>query len=217
LLHGLFHFWLSYATTATSAIPFPFPPHVTYRPVHPSKIFVPAFLLVPRELLVATLFWCQSFTYSLFLLSKIFMPAFSLARTCGVSTSLVPEHFRFSGVSTFLVPALFWCQHFSGASAFLVPALFWCQPFSGAFLVSALFWCQHFSGASAFLVPAPFWCQPFSGASPFLVPALFWCQQFSGARALPVSAGQIGIEEYQNRDPRIVYDFGHSIGEIRCI
>jgi hypothetical protein len=137
---------------------------------------VPAFLLVPRELLVATLFWCQSFTYSLFLLSKIFMPAFSLARTCGVSTSLVPEHFR----------------------------------------LSALFWCQPFSGASPFLVPL-FWCQPFSGASPFLVPALFWCQQFSGARALPVSAGQIGIEEYQNRDPRIVYDFGHSIGEIRCI
>jgi hypothetical protein len=157
---------------------------------------VPAFLLVPKELLMATLFWCQSFIYSLFLFNKIFMPAFSLARTCGVSTSLVPEHFRFSGVSTFLVPALFWCQRLSGASPFLVPALFWCR---------------RFSGVSTFLV------QHFSGASAFLVPALFWCQPFSGARALPVSAGQIGIEEYQNRDPRIVYDFGHSIGEIRCI
>jgi hypothetical protein len=56
------------------------------------------------------------------------------------------------------VSALFWCQRFSGVSTFLVPAPFWCQPFSGAsaFLVPALFWCQHFSGAGAFLVPALF-------------------------------------------------------------
>jgi hypothetical protein len=122
---------------------------------------VPAFLLVPKELLMATLFWCQSFIYSLFLFNKIFMPAFSLARTCGVSTSLVPEHFRFSGVSTFLVPALFWCQRLSGASPFLVPALFWCR----------------FSGVSPFLVPALFWCRRFSGVSSFLVPEHFRCQQ----------------------------------------
>jgi hypothetical protein len=153
---------------------------------------------------VSESFWCQSFTYSLLPLGKIFMPAFSLARTSSISTSLVPE--AFPSVNIFLVPALFWYQHFSGArstsgvsiflvpSHILVPALFWCQHFSGArstsgvsiFLVPALFWCQHFSGArstsgvSIFLVPAPFWCQPFSGARTLPVSALFWCQPYSG-------------------------------------
>jgi hypothetical protein len=60
-----------------------------------------------------------------------------------------------------LVSALLWCQRSafflcqstSGVSIFLVPALFW---------VPAFFWCQRFSGDSRFLVPALFWCQPFS-------------------------------------------------------
>jgi hypothetical protein len=75
---------------------------------------------------------------------------------------------RASGAIISLVP--FWCQHlsgaraFSGVSTFLVPALFWCQGLSTflmpePFLVPEPFWCQYFSGASAF-----------SGVSIFLVP-----------------------------------------------
>jgi hypothetical protein len=135
------------------------PPHVTYSPVHPSKIFVPALCSC----------WRQHFSSVRELLRSKCQPfAFFLCQsTSSASVFLVPA---LSGASPFSGASLFWCQPFP------VPAFFWCQPFP----VPALFWSQPFSGPSPFRCQPfsglnPFWCQPFSGASPFpaLVSALF--------------------------------------------